>query len=208
MADSAFIPSDVRSDLDRLEKLLKRFATEYEMYLAGSIKWPPWQRQAEIEAIVRHYAKNPPQRTVERFRFNTMVHRLRTSLERWSRRQRAIEQEGHRARLAGTTARSANAEDVNRPHVMLATVAPAGKADVAQLRDLFTAYKKASRARGLPVSNLTYRSFANKLDHAVKQARGRHPGRDVELLLDEVGGKVRLVVRPGVPREEEEPVGR
>lgn len=208
MADSAFIPSDVRSDLDRLEKLLKRFATEYEMYLAGSIKWPPWQRQAEIEAIVRHYAKNPPQRTVERFRFNTMVHRLRTSLERWSRRQRAIEQEGHRARLAGTTARSANAEDVNRPHVMLATVAPAGKADAAQLRDLFTAYKKASRARGLPVSNLTYRSFANKLDHAVKQARGRHPGRDVELLLDEVGGKVRLVVRPGVPREEEEPVGR
>ncbi len=208
MADSAFIPSDVRSDLDRLEKLMKRFATEYEMYLAGSIKWPPWQRQAEIEAIVRHYAKNPPQRTVERFRFNTMVHRLRTSLERWSRRQRAIEQEGHRARLAGTTARSANAEDVNRPHVMLATVAPAGKADAAQLRDLFTAYKKASRARGLPVSNLTYRSFANKLDHAVKQARGRHPGRDVELLLDEVGGKVRLVVRPGVPREEEEPVGR
>jgi len=208
VADSAFIPSDVRSDLDRLEKLLKRFATEYEMYLAGSIKWPPWQRQAEIEAIVRHYAKNPPQRTVERFRFNTMVHRLRTSLERWSRRQRAIEQEGHRARLAGTTARSANAEDVNRPHVMLATVAPAGKADAAQLRDLFTAYKKASRARGLPVSNLTYRSFANKLDHAVKQARGRHPGRDVELLLDEVGGKVRLVVRPGVPREEEEPVGR
>lgn len=208
MADSIFVPSDVRSDLDRLEKLLKRLATEYEMYLAGSIKWPPWQRQAEIEAIVRHYAKYPPQRTVDRFRFNTMVHRLRTSLERWTRRQRAIEQAGHRARLGGGALRAAEAEDVQRPHVMLSTVAAAGKADAAQLRDLYTAYKQASRARGLPVSSLTYRSFAHKLDAAVKQARTRHPGRDVELLLDEVGGKVRVVVRPGVPREEEEPVGR
>jgi len=208
VADPTFTPSDVRADLDRLEKLLKRLATEYEMFLAGSIRWPPWQRHAEVEAIVRHYAKNPPQRTIERFRFNTMVHRLRTSLERWNRRQRAIEMEGHRARLAGPTARPLEAEDVNRPHVMVETRASGGKLDAAQLRDLYTSYKNASRARGLPVSGLTYRSFARKVDAAVGQARSHHPGRDVELLLDEVGGKVRLVVRPGAPREEEEPVGR
>lgn len=208
MADSMFTPTDVRADLDRLEKLLKRLATEYEMFLAGSIKWPPWQRHAEVEAIVRHYAKNPPQRTVERFRFNTMVHRLRTSLERWNRRQRLIEMEGHRARLAGPTARPLEAEDIHRPHVMVETRATAGKLDATQARDLYTSYKNASRARGLPVSGLSYRGFARKLDAAVGQARERYPGRDVELLLDEVGGKVRLVVRPGAPRKEDEPVGR
>ena len=208
MADSLFSPTEVRADLDRLEKLLKRLATEYEMFLAGSVRWPPWQRQAEVEAIVRHFAKNPPQRTVDRFRFNTMVHRLRTSLERWGRRQRAIEMEGHRARLAGRAARPIQAEDVNRPHVMVQMRAGGGCLDATQLRDLYTSYKNASRARGLPVSGLTYRNFARKVDAAVGAARGQHPGRDVELLLDEVGGKVRLVVRPGAPREEEEPVGR
>jgi hypothetical protein len=91
---------------------------------------------------------------------------------------------------------------------MVETRATAGKLDATQMRDLYTSYKNASRARGLPVSGLSYRSFARKLDAAVGQARGRHPGRDVELLLDEVGGKVRLVVRPGAPREEDEPVGR
>ncbi len=208
MADTLFTPTEVRADLDRLEKLLKRLATEYEMFLAGSIRWPPWQRQAEVEAVVRHYAKNPPQRTIDRFRFNTMVHRLRTSQERWNRRQRAIEMEGHRTRLAGQAPRPQEAEDVQRPHVMVRTFAGGGKLDATQLRDLYTTYKQASRARGLSVSGLTYRGFAVKVDAAVGQARSHHPGRDVELLLDEVGGKVRLVVRAGPPREEEEPAGR
>lgn len=195
MADGIFQPTEVTADLERLEKAMKRLAIEYEMFLSQAIRWPPHQRLAEIGAIIRHYSKYPPRRTIDRFKFNTLVHRHTTSMERWSRRLRKLEEQGAAARLARSRAEEEALADVSKPHTLAETKLNRGHAVGDQLRDFYVAYKQARKARGLAVSSLTYASFAGTIEESLHQARERNGGRDLELRVDEVGGKVRITVR-------------
>ncbi len=195
MGDQLFTPTDVPSDLNHFEKLFKKLSTEYEMFFMDAVKMPPHRTIAEIEAIVRHYTKHPPRRTADRFRFNTLVHRYRTNMERWARRMRQVELEGGRRPAAGGHVRREDL-DPNRPQVLAAVRAREGRPNGNQLRDLYLVYRQARRARGMNVSNLAYEPFARKLQERLEEARRRAGNRDLELRVDEVGGKVRLAVRP------------
>lgn len=204
MADSLFTPTEVSADLNLLEKTLHQLGVDYELFFMGRADGktgllPPHRRTAEVEAIVRHYTKNPPRRTAERFRFNTLVHRYRTSCERWARRLRAQEEQG--ISRPGTMRRrdAKDALDISRPQVLAATRAAGGQPSGDQVRDVFVAYRTARRARGLPVADLKYAEFADRLAEQMTVARRRSPGRDLELRVDEVGGKVRISVRPVAP---------
>lgn len=195
MADGIFQPTEVSADLERLEKAMRRLAIEYEMFLSQAIKWPPHQRLAEIAAILRHYSKNPPRRTVDRFKFNTLSHRHTTSMERWSRRLRKLELHGASMRFSKASEAKAALTDVTKPFTLAATKLADGHAVGDQLRDFYLSYKQARKARGLPVSNLNYSSFADTMKDTLEQARSKNTGRDLELRVDEVGGKVRITVR-------------
>ncbi len=195
MGDQIFTPTDVRSDLDHFEKLFKRLSTEYEMFFMDAAKMPPHRTIAEIEAIVRHYTRHPPRRTADRFRFNTLVHRYRTNMERWARRMRQVELEGGRSRT-GRGPGGREELDPDRPQVLAAVRARRGRPNGNQLRDLYLAYRRARRARGQNVSGLAYEPFARRLQERLEEARRRAGDRDLELRVDEVGGKVRVAVRP------------
>jgi hypothetical protein len=195
MGDQVFTPTEVRADLDRLEKTLKRLSIEYEMYLSQQVRWAPMQRQVECELIIRHYHKHPPRQTTDRFRFNTLVHRFRTSLERWGRRERQLQEQGvMRRRGAGRLKK--RGEDPNRAHTLYCQRLPEGSAVGDQVRDLYTAYRQARRARGQSVAPLSYAPFAGKLDRLLEQARRRAPGKPLELRVEHAGGKVSVSVRP------------
>jgi len=195
MADTLFTPTEVTADLAALEKLLRRVAIEWEMFINQSTPWPPHQRQAEIEAIIRHYLKTPPRRTADRFRFNTLVHRYRTSCELWARRVRRRDASGQNPRRRAGRDRGADL-DPNRAQVLHRIRTRQGKASGDQMRDLYRAFKDARRARGKAVSRLAYRDFVRRVDRNLERARQRTGGRDLELRVDEVGGKVRITVRP------------
>ncbi|MDQ7008100.1 MAG: MXAN_5187 C-terminal domain-containing protein [Acidobacteriota bacterium] len=195
MADTLFTPTEVTADLTALEKLLRRVAIEWEMFINQSVPWPPHQRQAEIEAIIRHYLKTPPRRTADRFRFNTLVHRYRTSCELWARRVRRREASGQGPRQRGRRGRGAEQEPT-RARVLHQVRTREGKTSGDQMRDLYRAFRDARRARGQAVSRLAYRDFVRRIDKNLQQARRRVGGRDLELRVDEVGGKVRITVRP------------
>jgi len=195
LGDTLFTPTEVTKDLHLLEKTLQRLSVEYEMFLTRMTRWPPHQRMAESEAIIRHYSKHPPQRTADRFRFNTLVHRHRMNIERWNRRVRQMEEEGPGSAVRSGR-RDQHVEDLDLPQVLLCTRLMRGEATGTQLRDMYLAYRTARKARGLPVSSLSYAPFADRIGEALGQARERNPGCDFELRLDEVGGKVRVAVRP------------
>lgn len=196
MADGPFVPGEISADLDRLEKAMKRLAVEYEMFLTQMSRWPPHQRLAEVTAIIRHYSKTPPRRTVERFRFNTLSHRHSTAMERWSRRLRILEEKGAKSRLnRGSVTNTREDVDINKPQVLAAARLPDGQAVGDQLRDFYLAYKQARRARGLPIAGLNYSPFAETIQQTLDQARRKAAGSDLELRVDEVGGKVRITVR-------------
>lgn len=206
MADSIFTPTEVTNDLNRLEQDLKRLGVEYEMYLTRMTKWAPFKTKAEVEAIVQYYSTHIPRRTAERFRFNTLVHRYRTSQERWSRRERAMNLEGS---AAGSRGKRERLDDPNHPHVLASTRVRGDAVAGDQLRDLYLTYKQARVSRGLPVSSLAYSPFADRIGKSIEEFRLRYPGRELELRVDEVGGKVRIAVKPaGGGRETPAPVPR
>ena len=198
MADSLFTPTNVRNDLDHLTKLMKRLSVEYEMFFSQQVRWPPWQRQAECDALVRHYQKNPPRQTADRFRFNTLVHRYRTMLERFARRRRQLEEKGMIERRGQRRSRIADREsiDIHRPQTLVAQTARAGRAQADQVRDLYRAYRDARRARGQEIRKLSYAPFAEKIERLLAKARAKGGERDVELRLAEADGKVTVAVRP------------
>ncbi|MCE5247117.1 MAG: MXAN_5187 C-terminal domain-containing protein [Candidatus Polarisedimenticolia bacterium] len=210
MADTLFTPTEVTADLHLLEKTLHQLGVDYELFFAaradGKLNIPaPFRRLAEVEAIIRHYLKNPPHRTAERFRFNTLVHRFHTSMERWSRRLRQVEERG--GRVAARRRREAAEEvDPNKPQVLAQVRAVGGAATGGQVRDLFVAFRTARKARGLAVHELEYAHFAEQLSRQLDVARERGPGRDVELQVSEVGGKVRIAVRLAAAAQAPTPV--
>lgn len=203
MGDSLFTPTEVTADLETLEKKIHQLGVDYEVFFAaradGKVNvLPPSRRQAEVEAIVRHYLKSPPRRTVDRFRFNTLVHRYRMSGERWTRRMRQQEEQGIVGRGSAAAARRQTiaADDISRPQILASTRAPQGAVNGGQVRDLFATFRGARKARGLAVSDLSYAEFADRLGQRIDEARRLSPGRDIELRVDEVDGKVRVAVRP------------
>lgn len=207
MGDGLFTPTEVTADLGHLEKLLHQLGVDYELFFAARADGktnvlPPQRRQAEVEAVVRHYTKSPPRRTADRFRFNTLVHRYRIGMERWSRRIRQQEEMGlgRNATVTGPQRRERLANDVSKPAVLAAIRAVAGEVSGAQVRDLYTAYRNARRARGMAVSDMEYAPFADRLTAQLEKLRTNTPGRDIELRVDEVGGKVRIAVRPVAPK--------
>lgn len=210
MADTLFTPTEVSADLHLLEKTLQQLGVDYELFFAaradGKIGMqPPHRRLAETEAIVRHFIKHPPHRTVDRFKFNTLVHRYRTSMERWRRRMKMLEEQGATRAAAASARELAHVEDLSRPQTLLATLLRGGKVSSAQIRDVYLAYRTARKARGLPVTGLTYTPFADKLSTKLESARQRSPGRDLELRVDELAGQVRVAVRSVGAKEEAEP---
>ncbi len=214
MPDSLFTPTEVTADLHLLEKTLHQLSVDYELFFAARADGklgvqPPHRRLAEVDAIVRHFVKHPPHRTVDRFKFNTLVHRYRTSWERWRRRMKTLEELG--ATRAAAAAAHRHVEDLSRPQVLLATRLRRGEASPTQLRDVYLAYRTARKARGLSVTNLAYTPFADKVADRLESARRRNPGRDLELRIDELGGQVRVGVRCMARHEDAEspatPVG-
>ena len=205
VADSLFTPGEATADMNLLEKTLQQLSVDYELFFVaradGKINvLPPHRRIAETEAIVRHYTKTPPRRTVDRFRFNTLVHRYRTNTERWTRRMRQQEEQGI-ARWGAPRRAERQALDLTRPQTLAATRVQTGQATGDQVRDVYLAFKTARKARGISVASLNYKDFAEKLAVQLAEARRRAPGRDLELRVDEVGGKVRVAVRTVAPVE-------
>lgn len=201
MGDSLFTPTEARADLELLDKTMKKLGIEYEMFFSQQIRWPPTRTQNETEAIIRHYQKSPPRQTSDRYRFNTLVHRYRTSQERWARRRRQLEEQGvslrHRYGGSGVPDRAAEraVADISKPQVLLATTAREGSTTGDQMRDVYSAYRQARKARGQSISSLSYAPFANKVGELLARAKERNGGKDVELRVTEVGGKVTLSVR-------------
>lgn len=197
MPDTLFKPTEARHDLDQMEKLIKRLGVEWEMYFTQAVRWPPNQRIAEIEAIVRHYTKEPPRRTADRFRFNSLVHRYRTKSELWARRRRSLEDSGTLARRRAVQRGEADPEAQPRPDGSMASArASGGRASSTQLRELYSALRQARQSRGEPLSNLPYSRFAEKMSRHLERARGRSGGQDLELQVADHGGKVKVVVKP------------
>jgi hypothetical protein len=79
-------------DLKRLEVELKQLEAEYNMFFAGRLPRPPWERRSRVEALVKQYDRAYIPNYGDRFRFTTLQSRYATFIDLWDRGMRAREE--------------------------------------------------------------------------------------------------------------------
>jgi hypothetical protein len=84
--------ADLERDLRTLKSDLVQLEIDYKMFFAGQRKRPPYVLRSTVEALVRRLDRSSIQGSGERFRFNTLQHRLRTFVNLWDREVRAREE--------------------------------------------------------------------------------------------------------------------
>ena len=86
---------EIDDELDALEINLKRLRIEYEQYFKGSLKREPYQLLGRVQKTITRFASDPPRRTAQKFRFNSLVARFHSLRQLWGRTLRELEQGVH-----------------------------------------------------------------------------------------------------------------
>lgn len=82
----------IAEDLLILETRLKELITSYEQYFIGIERREPLKLAEEVEKLVRRYAGTPITNTMYKHRYNSLVARLNTYRQQWTRILREIEE--------------------------------------------------------------------------------------------------------------------
>ena len=84
--------SPLGPDLDLLAAELKQLEGEYTMFFAGQLPRPPWETRRRVESVFARWGKRRIDRSVDRFRFQTLQSRFTVFANRWDRALRAKEE--------------------------------------------------------------------------------------------------------------------
>lgn len=84
--------ADIPRAIDVLEAELKALEAEYNMYFAGRLPRPPWEKRAQVAALVRQLDQQHIANYGTRFRFTTLQTRHARLLELWDKALRAKEE--------------------------------------------------------------------------------------------------------------------
>lgn len=82
----------IADDVILLDKKLSELIIKYEQYFIGLEKREPLALLAEVEKLVRRYTGTPINNTMYKYRFTSLVARLNTYREHWSRILKLMEE--------------------------------------------------------------------------------------------------------------------
>ena len=176
--------------LDELEQAIEQLRIAYEKYFLGIEKRPPAEQHDKVKRMLRDVEKMGFARAALRFRLQGLRARLVTYEQYWTRILRKIE-EGTYERHVRRARQRATGAAAPAP----VESASADPVDPAVARRLYRELVAAKKAAGESTKGLSYGGFVKTLAQAVPKLRARH-GRDVDLVVVQKGGKVKLVARP------------
>src|SRR6185436_1952718 len=161
-------PTPVERELQTLETEMKRLEAEYNMFFAGRLPRPPWERRKRVEALVKKYDRSHIQNYGDRFRFLTLQSKYAAFIDLWDRGLRARE-EGRPGPFVHK--RPDKPEEPKKPENRILHVAafkdPAQEED--KLHDLYNSLADARRELG--EDPLPFHKFADLVKSQVKKLR-------------------------------------
>jgi hypothetical protein len=189
--------------LEALEGALRDLNAQYDAFLYGSTPKPPVEVRRRVGQQIRRLSTSEPDSAADRYRFSTLQGRYNALCERWDRLQ-AEKEAGRRPGIYGHFTRLGGAgleRAAGRPNA-----APSGsvKADAGVSpsfvspaeKELFERYKQAKLDRGEDVTGLDLERFVERLAREKEKLKEHFGGADIEFVVAERDGRVRLVARP------------
>ena len=187
-------PLDLEQELIELSTRIERLRVHYQQYFLGIEKVPPLVLREQLERRIRESPLHDTKRAVFKFRFQSLLQRLRTYEVYWDRLQRDIEEGrvtrgmltegGLRPARAGAVAKSDAAPESPEPPPLDPTEA------------LYREFIRAREQVGLPVEGITLDAFRISIEHQRRIQVERLGSEDVAFSVVVKDGKVVLQARP------------
>lgn len=187
------MPTDkeLEEELADLAQRIERLRVLYQQYFMGMERVPPLVQREQLERRIRESPLNEARRAAIRFRFFSLLQRLRTLEVYWDRLERDIEE--------GRVERGMFQEGGLRPAARARTneerqtLQPATQ-DPTEV--LFRDFLRARQEVGLPVEGITLEAFRQSLERQRKLQSEKLGVTDVSFSVAIKDGKVILQVRP------------
>ncbi|HEY5975088.1 MAG TPA: MXAN_5187 C-terminal domain-containing protein [Geobacteraceae bacterium] len=182
----------VQEDLQLFEQSLSELIIKYEQYFLGLEKREPLKLLEKVERCARIYANIPINNTMYKFRYNSLVAKLCSYKQYWTRINRLIE-DGKYSRdrfkmerhLGQTTGPSAPPAPPN-----------------GNLDRLYQQYIEARRQCHLPVNNITREMVQTVIEKQKPLIMDRYNCAAVEFKVVVQDGKPKIKARPAKPVQE------
>lgn len=182
----------VDEQLTRLEDDIRRLKVEFDIFLSGGSKRPPYDTKNRVDSQTKRLADDRSFTFAQRYRYNTLVARFTALREVWRRtlQDREIGRGPGAARIA------ARAEQLAEPVGATFTCAD-GHQDISTIKQLYDALIDARQRNGEVETTLSFPRFhhliATKTDN-LKEKAGCH---SVRFSVELEGGRVSLKMKSG-----------
>lgn len=209
----------IDEDLSQLERDIRQLKIEYDTFFGGGRKRPPTEIEWRIELLVKRYAERGGElKFGQRFRFNNLSQTYAKYKDVFRKRM-AQREEGTVQRHFGAAAKAIEAERARtqaaappkepspaEPPVAAAAGATASAATPRAFRvavshpenesqkvdQLFQAFVEAKKQAGEETAKLTRAGFDEFVRKKTKDLQSKKNCRDVEYVVETVGGQVKL----------------
>jgi hypothetical protein len=216
--DEGPLMANIDEELGQMERDIRQLKIEYDQYFGGGRKRPPTEIEWRIELLVKRYGERGGDLKIgQRFRFNNLTQTYAKYKDIF-RKKTALKEEGRLQRHFGAAAKAIEAERAKahtEPHAEAVASAPTAAhvpsrtpapADVAAFRvvctdperetenveRLYRAFVHAKAKVGEETHKLTPAGFKEFVRKKTKDLQEKQNCRDIEYVVEVVGGQVKL----------------
>lgn len=195
----------IDEDMAQLERDIRQLKIEYDQYFGGGRKRPPTEIEWRIELMIKRYAERGGDlKYGQRFRLNNLTQTYAKYKDIF-RKKTQQKEEGKVQRHYGAAARAIEAERAqkqpDKPAAQAAKAAEAGafrvvcsepEREADKVDRLYEAFLQAKQQAGEQTGKLSRSSFNEFVLKKTKDLQKQKNCRDVEYVVEVVGGQVKL----------------
>jgi hypothetical protein len=181
----------VIEDISAFERSLNELVVKYEQYFIGLEKREPYQLLQQVERMARKYQPAQITNSMHRFRFTSLLARLSSYRQHWTRTTRLIEE--------GTYSRDRfkmklHEKGAEKPQTSHETALPPARDD--QVERLFREYLAARQACHLPTTGVSREMIQGAIDKQIPILKQKYHCTDIEFHVTVEEGTPRIKARP------------
>src|SRR5712692_4340197 len=189
----------IDEELATLEKDIRQLKVEYDQYFGGGRKRPPTEIEWRIDMMVKRYAERGGElKFAQRFRFNNLSQTYAKYKDIFRKRS-AQKEEGKIQRHFGAAAKEIEAARAKKeaeaaagePKAFRMTCSEPER-ETEKVEQLYEAFLQAKQLAGEHTGKLSRSSFNEFVLKKTKELQKQKNCKDVEYVVEVVGGQVKL----------------
>lgn len=172
--------------LTRLEEDLRRLKVEFDIFLNGAVKRPPYDTKGRVETLIKRLGDDRGLTYAQRYRYNSMTARYASFNQLWRRTMQNREEGRDAAAVVRATQHARNLKPTASSNFVCADA----RHDVKTVKELFDALVQAKRGCGEATDDLSFPRFHHLITTKTENLKERLGCDRVRFSIETVDGRV------------------